>query len=89
VGAIAKKPLLGLPRHMLDPPSRSLKLSLKTRQGIFEHGLHQRRLWAPRVEAGLGGAELCWEHADTGPLLMPGGPVGRHGRHALCRYGLG
>jgi hypothetical protein len=65
VGVIAKKPPLSIPRLLLDPPWLSLTLSLKTRQGIFEHGPHQRRLWAPYVEASLWAEALCRKHAGT------------------------
>jgi hypothetical protein len=89
VRVLAQNPRLGLPRQTLDTPPRSLKLPLNTRQGIFEHGPHQRRLGAYSAEAGLGTEELCWEHAGTGQMLMPGVSVGRHGQHRPCRHGLG
>jgi len=40
---IAEKPFLSLPRALNQPFVR-LKLFMKTEEGIFEHGVHQRRL---------------------------------------------
>jgi hypothetical protein len=80
----APKPRRGLLRLALDPASRRHQLTLETRQGIFEHGLQQRRLWAPGVEAGGRAEELDREHAHSGQALMPGIAVSRHGPHGLC-----
>ena len=38
MGVLAPKPLLGLLRFSLDAASLSQKLTLETRQGIFEYG---------------------------------------------------
>ena len=52
---IAEKPILSLPRA-LNKPLLRLELFMKAEKGIFEHGVHQRRLRAhdrqpdPRVE---------------------------------------
>lgn len=78
VRVIAKKPLLCLPRA-LDPPFLHLKPPLKTEEGIFKHGIHQRRLWTHCSEADRRVEKLLWEHADIKWPPMAGVPVVRRG----------
>ena len=53
-GVIAEKPLLGLLCRLSDTRLVNLKRLLKTKEGIFEHGTHQRRLRTNYGEAGRG-----------------------------------
>ena len=76
---IAEKPILGLPRPALDIRYRRLKLFLKTQKGIFEHCIHQCRLWAHASESDPRVEELFRQHTDIGRPLIPGVPLARLG----------
>lgn len=73
---LTQKPCLGFLRLSLDAASLSRKLFLKTGEGVFEHGSHQRRDWTIGEEAGLGVEKLLREHAGVGQLFLPRVPVG-------------
>jgi hypothetical protein len=75
---IAEEPFLGFPRARHKPSFR-LKLLVKTSKGIFEHGLHQRRLRGhfSRADRRLEG--LFRKRAGFERPLIPGIPVPRCG----------
>ena len=77
VGIISEKPLLSLLSLPVRLPVR-FKLFVKAEEGIFEHPIHQRGLWAHLGEADVVVEELFRLHPDIGRPLIPGGPVGRH-----------
>jgi hypothetical protein len=66
MGVLAQKPRFSLLCLSLDTASLSHKLTLETRQGIFEHGSQQRRYWTTGEEASLGVEKLFREHAGAG-----------------------